>query len=482
MTRIIHKLFLWSAATVLWGTTVSEGQTASKAHIKLPGVFCNNMVVQQCRDLPVWGWGTPGERITVSTSWNDRRFVTTVDSMSRWSVTVRTPKAGGPHTITISGRYDIELKNVMSGEVWLCCGQSNMEWAPMSLKEGGIPNRNAELAAADRYPQIRYLHVKRSDSETPREDFDGIWNVSGRDASKWFTAVGQFFGRTLHEKLGVPVGLIGSYWGGTGAEVWTPAPVVERDPELAAAAARQHGDPRWYWPILPGRAYNGMIHPLMRFPIAGVIWYQGESNAATYASYEKLLQRMVASWREGWGSEFPFYIVQISPYHDKEGMPNSNVLLREQQDRASRSIPQSGLVVVSDVGDSTTIHPVNKRPVGERLAWLACAEHYKVDSCRAWLCPRYENFEVRGNELILNFSRTGGELRTASGNPSSHFEIAGTDMKFYPARARIFGDRVTLSSPKVRHPAAARYGWGSLQYPDLINRNGLPLGAFRTYR
>lgn len=480
MKKRLSFSFLFTAA-LLWGMTAG-GQTASKSHIRLPGLFCNHMVVQQRSDLPVWGWGTPGERITVTTSWDGESRSTQADSLSRWSVTIRTPEAGGPHTITISGRYDIELKNVMSGEVWLCCGQSNMEWAPMSLKEEGIPNREAELSAADRYPQVRYLHVKRADNDTPQEDFEGIWNVSNRASSKWFTAVGQFFGRTLNEKLGVPVGLIGSYWGGTGAEVWTPAPVVEADPELAEAASRQHGDPRWYWPVRPGRAYNSMIHPLMRFPIAGVIWYQGESNAATYATYEKLLQRMVASWREGWKSEFPFYIVQISPYKDKEGMPGSNVLLREQQDRASRSIPRSGLVVVSDAGDSTTIHPTDKRPVGERLAWLACADHYGADSCREWLCPRYESFSVRDNRMTLIFSRTGGELRTASGEPSRYFEVAGKDMEFHPARAELHGDRVVLSSPEVLHPTAARYGWGSLQYPDLVNRNGLPLGAFRTYR
>lgn len=474
------RLILILAAGMLCADFSAAQPASSRSDVRPAPLFCSNMVLQQRSLVPLWGEGTPGEPVTVTSGWNGLSIKTVVDSAARWCVELITPGAGGPYRITISGRYDVVLENVMIGEVWLCSGQSNMEWAPYSNEKNGIPDLERELAAANDYPALRFFNVRRAEAAEPQEWCSGSWRVSDSDAAKWFTAVGQFFGRELNKALDMPVGLIGSYWGGTGAEVWTPASVVESDAEFARAAKLQHNDPRWHWPVEPGYAYNAMIHPLTRFPIAGVIWYQGESNAKSWWTYARLLERMVAGWRAEWGSDFLFYIVQISPFYDKEGMAGCNVLLREQQQAAARAIPGSGLVTISDVGDAESIHPLNKRPVGERLAWLALSDHYRRTEYDSLRCPLWEGYEVRGSTVRLSFSHTGGALKTTHAGDPAYFEIAGADGVFHPAEARIVGDGVEVCSPEVVEPREVRYAWKSLCFPDLLNASGLPVGAFRT--
>lgn len=452
----------------------------SRSDVMPAPLFCSDMVLQRNAVVPFWGKGTPGQQVTLTTGWDSKIKVCTVSADSTWRVEIQTPDAGGPYKITLKGRYEVVLNNVMVGDVWLCAGQSNMEWSPYSNNKNGIPDLEQELQNADNYPDLRFFNVKRDVSDTPQEWCEGGWKVSDRNSAKWFTAVGQFFGRELCENLNIPVGLIGSYWGGTGAEVWTPAETVNSDKELLEAAGHQIQDPRWFWPIEPGAAYNAMIHPLTNFPITGVIWYQGESNGKTWWTYSRLLQAMVRDWRAAWGNDFPFYIVQISPLYDKEGMNGCNVLLREQQQIASEQIARSGLVTISDVGDAKDIHPRNKRPVGERLAYLALSEHYGRAEYADRLCPLYDRCEADGRNIRVYFRNTSDGLKTTHGGNSQYFEISGADGIWFPAKAKIEGNHVTVSSSKVRAPKNVRYGWKSLCFPDLVNSAGLPVGAFRS--
>ncbi len=441
-------------------------------------LFKDNMVLQQKSKVPLWGRAHPGDSICVLTSWDGREYCCRADSDSLWCVDLQTGLPGGPYEIRISGRETMEISNVMIGDVWLCSGQSNMEWSPYSNSKNGIPDIAKELEAANRYPSLRFCHIKRNVAEVPVDTCTAKWMVSDSVSARWFSAVGNFFGRSLCDKLGIPIGLIGSYWGGTGAEVWTPAESVEADSLMLAASTLQIQDPRWFWPIKPGATYNAMIHPLRRFPIAGAIWYQGESNCKSWWTYSTLLRTMVEDWRSAWGSCFPFYIVQISPFYDKEGKEGANVRLRDRQRLAAESIPESGIVTISDVGDLEDIHPRNKRPVGERLANLAMYDYYGKETYRDSLCPLYDRYEMTDEGLCLYFKFAGKGLRPVSGKSSVQFELAGKDGIYYPAEAEIAGNRAVLTCPYVEDPASVRYAWGSKCIPDLVNSAGLPVSAF----
>lgn len=474
MKKILF-LFLLTAALC----SKSEAQEfASRSEIRLHALICNNMVMQRNERVPVWGWGTPKEKIRVTTSWDGKSVYAWVDSLSRWKAEVDTPEAGGPYTITVSGRYDVIISNVMIGDVWFCSGQSNMEWSAMSAGGKGIPNRAEELEKAERYPALRLFAVQKNAAETPQENCNGAWSISGGAAAQWFSSVAQFFGQTLNDELKIPIGLIGSYWGGTAAEVWTPAETVEGDPLLREDSKVHRQDPRWFYPIAPGTAYNGMVHPVTPFPVAGAIWYQGESNCKVYENYDRLLTALIGDWRKAWNREFPFYIVQLSPYPDNDKKPGANIGLRHNQDRVSRQVPDCGMVVISDVGNAKDIHPRDKRPVGERLAYTALADHYRLPQFEAKKCPRYEDLTVKGRKAVVTFSATGGALRTADGTAPRYFELAGEDLRFHPAQAKIDGDRIILESEQVKKPYAVRYAWGSLVFGDILNKNGMPLGAF----
>ena len=470
-------LFLFLLTAALCGKSAAQ-EFASRSEIRLHALICNNMVMQRNERVPVWGWGTPKEKIRVTTSWDGKSVYAWVDSLSRWKAEVDTPEAGGPYTITVSGRYDVVISNVMIGDVWFCSGQSNMEWSAMSAGGKGIPNRAKELEKAERYPALRLFAVQKNAAETPQENCNGAWSVSGGAAAQWFSSVAQFFGQTLNDELKIPIGLIGSYWGGTAAEVWTPAETVEGDPRLLEDSKVHKQDPRWFYPIAPGTAYNGMVHPVTPFPVAGAIWYQGESNCKVYENYDRLLTALIGDWRKAWNREFPFYIVQLSPYPDNDKKPGANIGLRHNQDRVSRQVPDCGMVVISDVGDAKDIHPRNKRPVGERLAYTALADHYRLPQFEAKKCPRYEGLTVKGRKAVVTFSATGGALRTADGTAPRCFELAGENLRFHPAQAKIDGDRIILESEQVKKPCVVRYAWGSLVFGDILNKNGMPLGAF----
>ena len=311
--------------------------------VTVPAVISNNMVLQQNSSVKIWGWGNPGEKVLVAGSWNSKADSAVVNENAKWQVDIHTPPAGGPYTITIKGYNTIVLQNILIGEVWVCSGQSNMEFN----YSWGSPQIKEELPSADKL-NIRFFSIPRTTGETPQEDCKAQWLICDSNTLKFFSAVAYFFGKRVSQEMNVPVGLINASWGGTPAEAWTPAEKIYNDLILNTAAGKQSRSKGW--PVTPGYAFNGMISPVTNYTIAGAIWYQGEGNTGTASTYQKLFTTMISAWRQKWNIEFPFYFVQIAPF--KYGNKNIAALLREAQFK-SLSLPKTGMVVTTDLAEDT---------------------------------------------------------------------------------------------------------------------------------
>lgn len=441
----------------------------TKANVRLPAVISSNMVLQQNSRIKIWGWADPGETIVVTTSWNNKTDSTKGNSGAKWVLLVPTPGAGGPHTITIKGNNTIVLQNVLIGEVWICSGQSNMEmnyyW--------GLPQMKDDIPQAAN-SRLRFFHVPKNTADKPQENGEGSWLASDSNTVKWFSAVAYYFGKKLNAGLNVPVGLIHASWGGTPAEVWTPEEVVLNKGTLKEAAVKLTASA--HWPTVPGHAYNAMIAPLTFYTIAGAIWYQGESNTGTAATYSDLFSSLIQSWRKAWKKEFPFYYVQLAPF--TYGNNNNGALLREAQAK-TLSVPNTGMVVTTDLADDTTdIHPRNKKDVGLRLANLALANTYNLP-LQGVASPVLKQMSVNENKIDLQFTGAEDGL-TKKGKEVVGFFIAGNDRKFYPAQAKINGGTLTVWSKEVKEPVAVRYAFTNTAIGNVFSREGLPLAPFRT--
>ncbi|QGY42682.1 sialate O-acetylesterase [Maribellus comscasis] len=438
------------------------------ANVSLPEIFSDNMVLQQNTEVKFRGWAKPGETVNIKGDWMDESKSVKVESQGTWEIKLKTPGAGGPYNITIKGYNKIVLKNVLIGEVWLCSGQSNMEWTAMA----GINNREEEIAAAD-YPEIRLFTVQNSSSLYPQEHCTGVWKECSPETMKDFSAVAYFFGRQLQKEMGVPVGLINSSWGGTPAEAWMPEEVIENDDFLQTAAALQKTVP--WGPVEPARIYNAMIFPLIPFRIAGALWYQGEANTINGYAYTALLSNLIASWRNNWGYNFPFYFAQIAPY--KYGRPFEGVIVREAQRKTLEKVENTGMVVLSDIGDTTNIHPKNKQDVGLRFANLALNRYYETEKIED-SGPLFKSMDIDKNKVLISFEHAAG--LHAKGNSLGCFEIAGADGIYYPAEAKIKGEKVIVQSKKIKEPLNVRFAWSNTATPNLFNGAGLPASCFST--
>ena len=483
---------------------------AAHAAVKLPALISDNMVLQQ--DLPanVWGWADAGEKVSVK--FGEKSAETTADAKGKWSVKLAELPSGATGDLTVAGTNTLTVKNVAVGEVWVCSGQSNMEFAVR-----GAMNATEEIAGAN-FPMIRHFTVGKSPQKEPQEDCAGKWEVCSPQTVAGFTAVGYFFGRQLHQNLKVPVGLIHSSWGGTPAEFWTPGPVLNGDPDFkpivtawekilsdypAAKAkydadlkawqeeekkAREAGTPPPKQPQAPrgGDAfgspaclYNGMIAPLLPYTIRGVTWYQGESNAGAATLYRKLFPTMIESWRLAWREpDSAFLFVQLANYLPRHAEPTDTnwARLREAQTMALE-LPHTGMALAIDVGDAADIHPKDKQTVGKRLALSAEATVYYRDV--EYSGPMFGGAQMEGEKVRLTF-RNGAGMKPAVGEKVKGFSIAGEDRKFVWADAEIAGDHVIISSPEVKAPASVRYAWADNPECNLINAAGLPASPFRT--
>ena len=443
---------------------------ASPAQLRLPAIFTDHLVLQQQSDVVLWGWAGPSEELTITASWNkfDPMKTKTLNT-GIWKTTLKTPVAGGPYTITIKGSTELVMKDILIGEVWICSGQSNMEWSV----NNGAADAMEEMPKAN-YPEIRLFNVSKSAFDSPQARGEGQWQLCSPETMKGFSSVGYFFGKKLYTDLKVPIGLINVSWGGTPAEVWTPKEKIEADPELKQSA--QHQKEYDWWPGQPGMAYNGMIKPIVPYGIAGVIWYQGEGNTVAPATYQKLMKTMIESWRSDFGKEFPFYFVQIAPY--KYGRNYEGVLIREQQAKLL-SVPKTGMVIISDkVDDVQNIHPKFKKPVGDRLANYALADTYKRPLL-GYQSPVYKSMQVEKGKIRISFEYGQIGLISMGGDPTQ-FLIAGEDQKFFPAVAKVDGTTVLVYAKEVKNPVAVRFCWDNTAIPNLYNKEGLPVSSFRT--
>jgi len=444
---------------------------SSFAKIWLPSILSDNMVLQQNSNATIWGWTTStSETITVIGSWNNEKFTVTAHQ-GVWSLKLPTPKAGGPFIININGHEKIIIKNIMIGEVWLSSGQSNMEWTPTM----GLLNAEEEIKNAQ-YPNIRLFNILKQKSETPQDNVPGNWVACSPETMKNFSSVAYFFGRKLHNDLSVPIGLVNSSWGGTPVEVWIPEEIYNNEKELKGEIDKLT-EYAW-WPKDPGVAYNAMINPISHFNIAGTIWYQGESNRDNAFSYLKSFSLMIEAWRDQWKKEFPFYFVQIAPFNYNSLSNLGAAVICEAQLQTMQTVPNTGMVVTNDIGNLKNIHPTNKQEVGRRLALWALAKTYGIKNI-SFSGPVYKSMEIRKRKIIINFNYVAGGLKT-TGKSLTEFYIAGSDKIYYPAKAKIVGETVIVSSTEVKNPVGVRYAFSDTAEPNLFNSEGLPATAFRT--
>ena len=438
--------------------------------VTLSTVFSDNMVLQQNSEVAIWGWGMPGEKIKIVAGWNSKDTVVAVpDHHAKFLVNLKTIQAGGPYTIQFIGTSKIILSNVMLGEVWLCSGQSNMEWNV----DQGINNGEQEAANATN-PNIRIFHVQKIGADVPQQNCEGTWKVCSSEAMRESSVLGYFFAREIQKKLNVPVGIIVSAWGGTPIEVWMEKNSINQNPELDKNKFKWPDASR---PDESGVLYNSMIYPLIPYGIAGAIWYQGESNTMNPSVYTLMMKTMIEGWRKDFKKDFPFYFVQIAPFDYWKGADAR--LIREQQEIASETIPNTGMVVISDlVDDVKDIHPKNKQDVGKRLANYALAETYKKE-IGAYKSPMYKSMQLEKGKIRVSFSNVPTSLKSSSENPGK-FLIAGEDQNFIPATAKIDGKTILISSKLVKTPVAVRFCFDNSTSPDVFSAEGLPLAPFRT--
>ncbi len=477
----------------------------ARADVTLPTVLADHMVIQRGAPVHIWGKAAEGEAVSVAFRGDTR--TTTADAIGQWSVYLPPAEAGGPFDLTVKGANTIRVKDVAVGDVWVASGQSNMEF-PVKA----VANSIAEVAGAD-HPRIRLFHVKNKVGLYPLDDVVAEpWTSCTPESVAEFSAVAYFFGLHLQEKLGVPIGLIETSWGGTPAEAWTSQRALSADASLmpvyaewagmnddtaahqlrrekeldlwrsAVEQAKAEGKqpPEFPWEPnidsswMPSGLYNAMIAPLTRFPIRGAIWYQGESNASRERAplYARLFGTMIQDWRRAWGQgDFPFLFVQLANFKTGDARWPE---LRESQ-RQTLSLANTGMAVTIDIGTPDNIHPKNKQDVGLRLALAARAIAYgeKIE----YSGPMFRQATPEGNTMRIRFDHTGSGL-VAKGGSLLGFEIAGENGKFVPASAVIDGTTVMASSNSVTRPAQVRYGWKDDPRCNLYNVEGLPASPF----
>ena len=486
------------------------------ADVSLNNMFGDHMVLQQGIRNKVWGKADPGEAVTVTLG--GQTHSTTAAADGSWHVFLDpVQEYGGPHTLTVKGKNTVAFDDVLIGEVWVCAGQSNMQWSLDQVNDSDL-----EKVAA-KFPNIRLVSVPQVGTQEPQWNFNGKWQVCSPETVGGFSAVGYLFGKQLHHTLGVPVGLINNAWGGSAAEAWVKReklaaneklkPLHDRwvkmEEGLAAAAAefetkladwkaaaekaKAEGQPAPNQPInpdgqmrgnaRPGNIHSGVLTPSIGYGIKGAIWYQGESNAGRAYQYRELFPFMIKSWREEWGlGEFPFYWVQLADFGGEKAAPaESNwAELREAQTMTMTVLPNTGEAVIIDIGEGKDIHPKNKQDVARRLARWALAETYKVPGITA-RSPLYKSMEKQGSKIVLSFDHATGGWRPFDVAELIGFTIAGADRKFVVAKAVVLGDgRIEVWSETVGDPVAVRYAWADNPVCNMYSAAGLPLTPFRT--
>lgn len=509
------------------------------AKLWVPSVIGNGMVLQQGIKNKFWGNADPGAQVSVSGSWMEEKDSTIADATGKWQVKFIPPEAGGPYTMTISSDSgdEIKLKNVLCGEVWLCSGQSNMEW-PISKDK----DSQTEINQAKSINNIRLFNIPKASSYFPKDDVKAKWEKCDRKNIENFSAVGYYFGKQLYQKLNVPIGLIQAAWAGSNINGWMPieaftfSPTLENsyqykqalqnrlNAEYQANQIKAIADVKKWIPKaekalssgqlvpqgpnlpkytdesgqlvpqesklpeykytepnneMPAGMYNAMINPIVGIAIKGCIWYQGESNRRDGSLYTTKTAAMLKQWRNRWDvGDFPYYYVQIAPFEYNEKDRTITAEFWEAQNQIMDKVKNTGMVVISDYADTKNLHPTHKAPVGKRLARWALAKNYGKDI--VYCGPRYKSMKVKENKIILFFDYAEGGLASRNNKKLTWFEIAGEDEKYVEANANIKDDTVEVWSDKITQPKYVRFAWNELAQPNLMNKEGLPAIPFRT--
>ncbi len=487
-----------------------------RAEWKIPAIFNDHMVLQQQQANPVWGWDAPGTKVTVTFAGQTKTAEAGADG--RWTVKLDPVSVSAePRVLKIAGSQTREIQDVLVGEVWMCSGQSNM-----GFMLGGDWNGDLE-AAASKLPNLRLIKVPRVGTQELQNDFQGGWQASSAESAKLFSAVGFFFGRYLHEILGVPVGLIDNSWGGSAAEAWVRRGTIEQDPrfalllenttkreaelqaekaqtdheaavakwKIATEKAKAEGKPVPRAPQSPeawltgnqrpGNIFAGVVHPTLGYGMKGVIWYQGESNASRAHEYRELFPFMIEQWRKEWQQgDFPFYWVQLADFLPEKSEPGESAWaeLREAQTRTMK-LPNTGQAVIIDVGEGKDIHPKNKYAVASRLVRWALVKDYGLKF--SYRSPEFKSMAINGPKALLTLDCFGDKLRPFEVKEARGFAVCGEDKVWHNANGEVRGnDKVEVWSAAVANPIAVRYAWADNPVCNLTTMQGLPVTPFRT--
>lgn len=484
------------------------------ADVRLPALFGERMVLQRNKPITIWGWADAGERVHIS--FDKVAADTVADRAGKWRLTLPQHAAGGPFELIVDGKNHLQFKDVLVGEVWICSGQSNMEFQVRQTVTAD------ETLKSPAIPTLRLFRLEKLTADQPVNDCKAQWLAATPENIDTFSAVGFYFGKDLQSRLNVPVGLIQSSWGGTPAEAWTDRaslqavpslkPIFDHAAEMAAAvpktqelykqhlaeheaavakakAAGKKPPANLKKPVVlqqekyPATLFNGMVAPIAGYTASGVLWYQGEANAKRHAQYQILLPTMIQSWREAWRDPaLPFAIVQLprfGPVTDDAVEDAAWTAQRESQAIVAKSVPGVDYTCNIDLGDPDDEHAKAKAAFGRRLCNWAMAKIYGETSID-WAGPRYESMRVVGSTVHIAFKLSHPPLRTIDGKPPFSFAIAGEDQKFVAAVATIDGDQIVLHADAVPHPKAVRYAWTNSPMVNLVDEQNLPLAPFRT--
>lgn len=467
--NIVKQKSLFYGAILAWVMLLIPGRVS--AQLSLASVFSDGMVLQRNSTVEVWGWAASCDSVTVVPSWNEGVMAkTAADGMGRWSVEIETAEAGGPYELKVYTPSEmIVLDNVLLGEVWLCSGQSNMEWSA----NYGIVDKEKEVANAD-CPDLRIFHMPKRGALTPQNSCEARWEVSSPESMRRTSATAYFFGRYLSRQLSVPVGIIVSAWNGTPIEVWLPESEVSKQ---GVNSVERYGRNMWR-PADAGVLYNQMIAPLLPYSIKGCIWYQGETNCDYPSDYSDLMKGLITSWREAFGNPFPFLYVQIAPY-SYQSKNNGPALLRAQQEWVLDEVENTAMISVADLVENVNdIHPRNKRAIGERLAFMAMDKVYGK-YVAPYESPRFRSIEVGEKKVILNFSGSFEYLQSAT-MPIVGLEIVDEEGNQLRAKVEIKGRQIQISTKHIDRPFRVRYCFDDATIGSLRSDRDIPVFPFCT--
>jgi len=492
-----------------------------QAELKLPTIIGDHMVLQQKQSNPVWGWDTPGTKVTVTFSGQTKSVTAGQDG--RWEVKLDPVNANAtPQVIAVAGTTKRVIQDVLVGEVWMCSGQSNMGFPLQRDWNGDLE------AAASNLPNLRLIKVPNVGTQEMQSDFKGEWKASNAESAIGFSAVGFIYGRYLHNILHVPVGLIDNAWGGSAAEAWMRRSTLEGDVRFKPMMERtvkqeasmtsdktksdyEKAEAKWKQDVAtlkaaglkpgqqlprqpqppaawlqgnqrPGNIFNGVLNPTLGYGIKGVIWYQGESNASRAWEYAQLFPFMIEQWRKEWKQgDLPFYWVQLADFNPEKPEPGDSnwAELRESQTKTMK-LPNTGQAVITDLGEGSDIHPRNKHDVAARLVRWTLVKDYGMKF--PFRSPEFKSMDVKADKVTVTFDLFGSSmLRPFDVQEVIGFAVCGEDKTWQWAKGKLVApDKVELTCGKVSNPVAVRYAWADNPVCNLFSNDGLPVTPFRT--